>query len=682
MDAYAAPCATATDQRGITRPRGSLCDIGATEQFGPPYIVDTLVDESDGDFSAGDFSLREAVEQTNATGGADEINVDPGIAGGTITLGSELAVTDDVTLNGSGITLDGGSATRIMQVSSAVTVIINDLTFQNASASLDGGAMENFGTLTITSSTFTGNQATRDGGAIVNGGSGTLTITGSTFSDNQAFQGGAIANFGTLEATSSTFSGNQADFGGAIAHSGTVTITSSTFSTNLAPTVGGTLYHGSGTVNVVSSLMVDGDCSGTFTDGGNNLSFSATGCPGIVADPQLGPLQNNGGPTDTMLPATDGPAVDAYAAPCATATDQRGIARPQGPLCDIGATEQVGTIALDASATCNGDNLEVTISAGDSPFDVLASSAPPGNSPLNDVPVGVYTGPGPGTWTNLRVIEQSGDNQIVVLGDFTCAAETDTPIPPTDTPVPPTDTPVPPTDTPVPPTDTPVPPTDTPTGPVALIVSAVCVDENLAVTISTGDGPFNITASAGVNTPVNGVNTGTTTINGPEKWDNLTVTETTGDTETINLGQFKCRSDEKPTPLTPAHQSHTTNAFPLFSWTAITNANNYRVFVFDDKVPASRTVDIRQNSGGPTSMTLSTPLPDGRLFWRVRGRQNRLWSLWSVRFTLFKDPAPPFTITTPVPTIDLNPRSGDGSVPNPVPTVGPVPTFPAPPNSR
>jgi hypothetical protein len=202
------------------------------------------------------------------------------------------------------------------------------------------------------------------------------------------------------------------------------------------------------------------------------------------------------------------------------------------------------------------------------------------------------------------------------------------------------------------------------------------VDENLAVTISDGDGPFNITASAGVNTPVNGVSTGTTTINGPEKWDDLTVTETTGDMQSINLGQFRCRSDERPVPVSPAHRSHTTSMYPLFSWTSITDANNYRVFVFDDANPATRTVDIRQNSGGPTSMQLSTPLPDGRLFWRVRGRQNRVWGLWSVRFTLFKDPVVPLMASTPVPTIDLNPPSGVDAAPNP------VPTFPAPPNSR
>jgi hypothetical protein len=211
-----------------------------------------------------------------------------------------------------------------------------------------------------------------------------------------------------------------------------------------------------------------------------------------------------------------------------------------------------------------------------------------------------------------------------------------------------------------------------------LAVNALCNDENLAVAITSGDGPFNITASAGINTPVNGVGIGLTIINGPEKWDNLTVTETGGDTESINLGQFKCRTDERPVPLSPAHRSRTTNPFPTFSWTGISGANNYRLFVFDNKVVANRTVDIRQNSGGPTSMTLSVPLPDGRLFWRLRGRQNRVWSLWSVRFTLFKDPVVPLSVNTPIPTINLNPPPFDNSAP----PVGPAPTFPAPPNSR
>jgi CSLREA domain-containing protein len=593
------------------------------EPYQPPthaeaatFTVDTLVDESDGDYSSGDFSLREAVEQANAAGGADIINFDASIAGGTITLGSQLDVTDDLTINGSGITLDGGSATPIMKVGSIATVTINDLTFQNGSdnSGFGGGAIYNAGTLMITNSTFSGNSATSIGGAISNfdgtltittstfsgnsagdggaimsfgpssaamitsssftgntansfGGaissySGTLTITNSTFSDNTAASnGGAINNSGTLTIANSTFSDNTANnFGGAIFTDGTLTITNSTFSGNSANNLGGTLYHASGIINVTSTLIVSGSCSGTITDQGNNLRFNATSCPGTEADPQLGPLQNNGGSTDTMLPALTSPAVDAYFTPCATSTDQRDVSRPQG-FCDIGATEQNGnTTPLAASAACNGPNLDVIITAGDE--------------------------------------------------------------------------------------------------------------------------PFNITAGAGINTPVSGVNVGTTTINGPEKWDDLTVTETAGNSQAVNLGQYKCRTDERPVPIAPLHRSRTTEPFPAFAWTPVSFANNYRVFVFDDKVAANRTVDIRQNSGGPTTMQLSTPLPNGRLFWRVRGRTNRVWGLWSVRFTLFKDPVAPLTVSTPAPTIDLNAPSGENPAPTQVPTVAPASTVPSPPNSR
>ena len=69
---------------------------------------------------------------------------------------------------------------------------------------------------------------------------------------------------------------------------------------------------------------------------------------GIVttADPLLGPLAENGGPTRTRLPAAGSPLVNVIptsdTALC-SGTDQRGISRPQGPACDIGSVEVVGT---------------------------------------------------------------------------------------------------------------------------------------------------------------------------------------------------------------------------------------------------------------------------------------------------------------------------------------------------
>jgi hypothetical protein len=77
-----------------------------------------------------------------------------------------------------------------------------------------------------------------------------------------------------------------------------------------------------------------------------NLSYPDTTCPGINADPVLGPLQNNGGRTWTMVLGQGSAAIDAgddtiCAAPPVNNLDQRGISRPQGLHCDIGAVEQI-----------------------------------------------------------------------------------------------------------------------------------------------------------------------------------------------------------------------------------------------------------------------------------------------------------------------------------------------------
>lgn len=458
------------------------------------------------------------------------------------------------------------------------------------------------------------------------------------------------------------------------------------------------------TVNLEGSILIgneDDPCVLTGQYTANNTLSNLSNCPfggSIIpgVDIETTAADNGGGTfTHALIPHPSNPAINGNPN-CGLTIDQRGL--PRDTNCDIGAFElqatelptatptntpsetpipptETPTTSLVASAECVGPDLEVAIAAGDGPFDILASSAPPGNTPYNNVPAGVYTSTGPGTWTNVRVIEQSSDFETANLGNFTCNVPTDTPVPPTDTSIPPTDTPVPPTDTLVPPTDTPVPPTDTSIPPTdtsipptdiptsSLDATAVCNGPNLEVTIVSGDAPFIISASAGVNMPVAGVGLGTTVINGPEKWDNVTVTETSGE-EIVNLGQFRCRSDERPVPLTPQHRSHTTDTTPTFSWTGITNANNYRVFIFDDPDPLGRTVDIRQNSGGPTMLTLSTPLPTKRLFWRVRGRQNRIWSLWSIRFTLFVDPVAPLSGQAPIPTIDLNPQREEPVSPN------------------
>jgi hypothetical protein len=86
-----------------------------------------------------------------------------------------------------------------------------------------------------------------------------------------------------------------------------------------------------------------GNCSGGFENLGHDIVFGDSSCPGTAADPKLGPLQANGGPTQTMVPMPGSAAIDqvpASAAGC-TPTDQRGVPRrqPAGGLCDVGAVE-------------------------------------------------------------------------------------------------------------------------------------------------------------------------------------------------------------------------------------------------------------------------------------------------------------------------------------------------------
>ena len=96
-------------------------------------------------------------------------------------------------------------------------------------------------------------------------------------------------------------------------------------------------------------------CSGTITDGGHNLSFPAAdlSCDAAVrADPLLGSVHDNGGPTRTMLPASNSPALDAVpssGAFCA-AVDQRNVPRPRGAACDIGAVERTTPTATTGAA--------------------------------------------------------------------------------------------------------------------------------------------------------------------------------------------------------------------------------------------------------------------------------------------------------------------------------------------
>jgi predicted outer membrane repeat protein len=216
------------------------------------------------------------------------------------------------------------------------------------------------GTLTVNTSTFSGNYSSTGGGGIDN--FGMLSVTDSTFLNNTSSMsygsGGGIANFrrnsddpaGTLTVSNSTFSGNSANGGGGIASGGTLTLTNSTFVGNYAAFGGGIASNNFSMTNtIIAYSPAGGDCSGYNVTGGNNLiddpgqacGLTSTNGNIIGLDPLLGPLANNGGPTLTFLPQPGSPAINSGDNAVCPAFDQRGVARPQGGICDIGAVESL-----------------------------------------------------------------------------------------------------------------------------------------------------------------------------------------------------------------------------------------------------------------------------------------------------------------------------------------------------
>jgi predicted outer membrane repeat protein len=158
-------------------------------------------------------------------------------------------------------------------------------------------------------------------------------------------------------ATDSTFTGNTATgiFAGGAIYGDAVSLVYATIVDNSAPT-GANVFSTttlSSFGSVLSGPMGGGencDVGGATTSSysystDDSCAFTGTGDTEDGADPQLDPLASNGGPTQTRAPAATSPLVDAIPEadcnPDGVTTDQRGVDRPQGPGCDIGAVELV-----------------------------------------------------------------------------------------------------------------------------------------------------------------------------------------------------------------------------------------------------------------------------------------------------------------------------------------------------
>jgi PKD repeat protein len=313
----------------------------------------------------------------------------------TIVLASHLTINRNVTIDGAGhsVTVSGNNAVRVFVVDPGATLNINHLIVAYGSARTiipgftddpDGGGIHNQGTLNVTDSVFSGNGARYGwghGGAIFSA-YGTVTVTNTTVSDNGAMFGSAIFNYqGTLNVTNSTITNNVSGGGGILNYNGTATLTNCTFSGNRhgafansygtttltnctfsSNPEGGVIVDKGGTARLANTIVAN---SGEYNNcashnegliiGSNGLADDESCGPGFVTSSSilLSPLADNGGRTQTMALLPGSSAIDVGDDAVCPATDQRGVTRPQGAHCDIGAYEVEPTTGNNTASTAN-----------------------------------------------------------------------------------------------------------------------------------------------------------------------------------------------------------------------------------------------------------------------------------------------------------------------------------------
>jgi hypothetical protein len=423
--------ATATDSTTNDTSEFSQCRTAATA------TALTVTNTSDD----GEGSLRRALASVEDGG---VIDFAPEVRG-TVTLASELVVSRRVNINGPGanlLTLSGGNVRRLLNVQPGGAAIVSKLSFSNGKADGDGGAILNSGALTLANCTVSLSKAAR-GGAVFNAGS--LNVEGSTLNSNGADgEGGAVFNAGSANVSASTLSGNVARAGGGIFNGGggALNVTNTTVSDNRAGERGGGIANGGGQVSVTASTVAANASLGQAHSGGgiSNASGALSLGSSIVADntspagaddisgainsldfnligdasganvsgatahnktgtPLLGPLQNNGGPTDTRALLPGSPALDAGNDALALTTDQRG--RPRkidgdslgGAAVDIGAFESgfslSGSVVDADSANVFLADVALTLSGNSVTRTTLTTASTRGkNFTIMDVPAG------------------------------------------------------------------------------------------------------------------------------------------------------------------------------------------------------------------------------------------------------------------------------------------------------
>ena len=261
-----------------------------------------------------------------------------------------------VTFNNNNSVFEGGGMLNYLS-----NPTLTNVTFSGNSAQRGGGMSNTYGNPTLSKVSFIGNIA-YEGGGMSNQINSNPTLTDVTFSGNSAinFGGGMYIGDTSPTLTNITFSNNHAGFrgGGIYNIQSSPILTNVTFSGNNVTNTnnGGGLYNSYSAPTFINTLIANntsgGDCvneSGSLSAASshNLIEDSANACGltngtngNIVGqDPNLGPLQDNGSFTQTHALLTGSPAIDMGDDAACLLTDQRGLSRPQGVHCDIGAYE-------------------------------------------------------------------------------------------------------------------------------------------------------------------------------------------------------------------------------------------------------------------------------------------------------------------------------------------------------
>jgi Bacterial Ig-like domain len=252
---------------------------------------------------------------------------------------------------------------QIFDNQQGTTATISGLTITGG----DGGVRNYEGDLTLDRVAVKGNTADLSGfGGGIYSTKGTLNLTDSTVSGNSATnQAGVLQLSGTVNITNTTISGNKTTgfsggvFSAALDSNTTMNILNSTIANNESARLGGGIMTQLGAAVFVKNTIVAGNsienCNaaqfgGVISSQGNNISSDDSCHFTKPADkqntnPLLGPLQNNGGPTNTHALLPGSPAVDAANATACPQRDQRGTLRKDGDkngsvVCDIGSFER------------------------------------------------------------------------------------------------------------------------------------------------------------------------------------------------------------------------------------------------------------------------------------------------------------------------------------------------------